>query len=320
VRRPGLVLAGLLLGACTTKKSPGPDAATAVVEPRYPPAEGMPGCTLYGEPHVTGTPPDTGRVPLVLAEMSGLAASTRHPGVLWAHNDSGNAFRIFAINELGTVLATLTLAGVDAKDIARMDLEDIAVGPCAPGARRSCIYLADTGDNFERRERVRIFRFPEPEEVADTTVPVEILPFTWPDEPHDAESLVIEPRTARLAVITKARDSLGELFALDGLAPDTVTKATRLGELRAPGNVDFRTTAADLHESGQRLLLRTYTRVWELRRPGATRLEELVQGRVAEVPGPSQAQSEAITYLPGGRSYVLGSEFAGQLLYRVDCR
>jgi hypothetical protein len=319
VRRSALVLAGVLLGACTTKKPSGPEAAQAV-DPRYPPAEGLPGCPLYGEPRVTGSPPDTGRVPLVLAELSGLAASLRHPGVFWTHNDSGNAFQVFAINEVGAVLATLTLTGVDAKDLGRLDLEDIAVGPCAPGDGRSCLYVADIGDNFERRKQVRLFRFPEPEQVADATVAVETLPFTYPDKPHDAESLILEARTGRLAVITKERASLGAVFALDGLAPGAVTQATRLGELHVPGDVDFRTTAADLHESGQRLLLRTYTRVWEVRRPGATRLEELVQGQVAEVPGPSQAQSEAITYLPGGRAYLLGSEFAGQLLYRVDCR
>ncbi len=320
MRRCAVVFAGVLLGACSTKKPSGPEATTQAVDSRYPPAEGLPGCTLYGEPHVTGRPPDTGRVPLVLAEMSGLAASTRHPGVLWTHNDSGNAFQVFAINELGAVLATLTLTGVDATALGRLDLEDIAVGPCAPGDGRSCLYVADIGDNFERRKQVRLFRFPEPEQVADAPVTVEMLPFTYPDRPHDAESLVIEPRTGRLAVITKERASLGTVFALDGLVPDSVTKATRLGELRTPGDVDFRTTAADLHESGQRLLLRTYTRVWEVRRPGATRLEELVQGQVAEVPGPSQAQSEALTYLPGGRAYLLGSEFAGQLLYQVDCR
>ncbi|HYO57588.1 hypothetical protein [Archangium sp.] len=312
-RRSALVLAGVLLGACTTKKPSSPDASTAAADPRYPSAEGVPGCTLYGEPQKIG------QVPLELAEMSGLAASTLHEGVLWTHNDSGNSFRVFAIDASGKVLATVTLTGLAPGDAARMDLEDIALGPCAPGEARSCLYLADTGDNFERRGQVRLFRFPEPE-LADATVAVETLPFSYPDRPHDAESLVIEPRTGRLAVITKERDSLGEVFALDGLAPGSVTKATHLGSLHAPQGVDFRTTAAALHPSGQRLLLRTYTRVWEVRGPGASRLEELVQGQVAEVPGPSQAQSEAITWLPGGRSYVLGSEFAGQWVYRVDCR
>lgn len=310
----GALLGAGYLGACTTKKPSSPDASTAAADPRYPPAEGVPGCRLFGEPR------DVGRVPLVLAEMSGLAASTRHDGVLWTHNDSGNAFQVFAIDASGRVLATLTLTGVEPKELARMDLEDIAVGPCAPGEARTCIYLADTGDNFQRRAQVRLFRFPEPEQVADATVAVETLAFTYPDRPHDAESLVLEPRTVRLAVITKERDSLGEVFALDGLAPGTVTRATHLGTLHAPGNVDYRTTAAALHPSGQRLLLRTYTRVWEVRAPGATRLEELIRGEVVEVPSPSQAQSEAITWLPDGRSYLLGSEFAGQILYRVDCR
>lgn len=309
-RRSALVLAGLVLGACTTKKPSSPDAAA---DPRYPPAEGLPGCLLYGEPRKIG------QVALELAEQSGLAASTRHEGVFWAHNDSGNSFRVFALEASGKVLATVTLTGLEPKDVARMDLEDIALGPCASGETRSCLYLADTGDNFERRAQVRLFRFPEPE-VADATVAVETLAFSYPDRPHDAESLVIEAGTGRLAVITKERDSLGEVFALDGLAPGTVTKATHLGTLNAPGGVDYRTTAAALHPSGRRLLLRTYTRVWEVRAPGASRLEELVQGQVAEVPGPSQAQSESITWLPGGRSFVLGSEFAGQFVYRVDCR
>jgi hypothetical protein len=66
--------------------------------------------------------------------------------------------------------------------------------------------------------------------------------------------------------------------------------------------------------------------VWEVRRPGASRMEELIQGQVVEVPGPSQAQSEALTWLPedgsstASHSFLLGSEFAGQRLYRVDCR
>ncbi|WP_375765567.1 hypothetical protein NR798_28095 [Archangium gephyra] len=311
--RRALVLAGLLLGACTTKKPSSPEASTAAADPRYPPAEGMPGCRLYGEPRKIG------QVPLELAELSGLAASTRHEGVLWAHNDSGNSFRLFALDMSGKVLATVTLTGLEPKDGPRMDLEDIGLGPCASGETRSCLYLADTGDNFERRPQVRIFRFPEPE-VADASVAVETLAFTYPDRPHDAESLLVEAGTGRLAVITKERGSLGEVFALDGLAPGTVAKATHMGTLHAPGDVDYRTTSAALHPSGQRLLLRTYTRVWEVRRPGASRWEELVQGEVVEVPGPSQAQSEAITWLPGGRSFVLGSEFAGQFMYRVDCR
>ncbi|WNG25907.1 hypothetical protein F0U62_19190 [Cystobacter fuscus] len=314
-RALALAVLGGVLAACRAPKPSNLEASGASPSSRYAPAEDVPGCRLYGEPQAVG------RVPLVLAEMSGLAASVRHPGVLWAHNDSGNAFQVFAIDETGKPLATLTLTGADPED---MDLEDIALGPCAPGDARTCVYLADTGDNFERREQVRLLRFPEPEQVTDATLAVEELPFTWPDRAHDCEALVIEPGTGRPVLITKEGDSLGEVFALQGLAPGSVARASHLGTLRSPGNVDRRTTAAALHPSGQRLLLRTYTRVWEVRRPGASRMEELIQGPVVEVPGASQAQSEAITWLPGDagadRSYLIGSEFAGQRLYRVDCR
>jgi hypothetical protein len=303
-----LLLAGLLC-ACSRPRpappqEPSPDAGF------YEPAVGVPGCTLYGEPRQTGV------VPAELPEMSGIATSVRHPGIFWAHNDSDNAFRVYAIEDSGEVRATLTLTGARPRDI-----EDIAVGPCEHAAESPpCIYLADTGDNFLRRAQVRLYRLPEPEQLEDATVPVEVLAFTYPDGARNTESLIIDSRTGRLAVITKTPDSLGQVYALDGLRPDRIVKATPLGTLQAPLEVDRLTTGADLHPSGERLLLRTYTRVWEIRRPRAQRLEELITGQVAEVPGASQAQSEAIAFTPGGRGFILGSEFVGQPLYRSECR
>lgn len=297
------------LSACTPKQSGG---AASVLDERD---GGMGSCGRYGPPEPVG------KVPLELAELSGLAASARHADLLWAHNDSGNPFQLFALSKDGKLKATYSLGGVDAAALREMDLEDIAVGPCAPGGEARCIYLADTGDNFRRRKQVRLYRLPEPEGPSAEALPVEVLTFTYPDGPHDAESLIVEPHSGRLAVITKTGDSLGEVFVLEGLAPGTVVTARRLGELRAPGAVDHSTTAAALHPSGERLLLRTYTRLWELRRPRAASLEELLaKGLLVEVRGPSQAQSEALTFLPGGSSWLVGSEFAGQRLYQVRCR
>lgn len=306
--RLALALLAGVLAACSRSKPvpPGdaaPDAGSQI------PAAGVPGCTLYGEPRQTGTVPD------VLLELSGLAASQRHPGVFWAHNDSGNAFQVFAIDETGAVRARLALTGADPRDV-----EDVAVGPCAPGDSRPCVFLADIGDNFERRDVVRLYRLPEPEALADATVPVEVLSFTYPDGSHDAESLIMDARSGRLAVITKARSSLGDVFALDGAKPGASITATKLGTLEAREGLDQATTAASLHPSGQRLLLRTYTRVWEVRQPDAARLEDLLKGQLVEVPGASQAQAEAITFLQDGNGYLLGTEFTSQPLWLTGCR
>ncbi|WP_224360951.1 hypothetical protein [Hyalangium versicolor] len=305
-----VLLAGLWCACSSSKPVTSPQESAPDAGGLFAPATGLPGCRLYGEPRQTGT------VPPELGELSGLAASARHPGIFWAHNDSDNAFRVFAMEDSGKIRATLTLTGSTPRDI-----EDIAVGPCEPRAEAPpCIYLADIGDNFQRRDQARIYRLPEPEQIVDATLPVEALAFTYPDAPHNAESLIIDARTGRLAVITKTPESLGDVYALDGLSPGERVKARKLGTLHAPQDVDRLTTGADLNASGERLLLRTYTRVWEVRRPKAQSLEELITGEVAEVPGASQAQSEAIAFTPGDRGYLLGSEFAGQPLYRTECR
>lgn len=311
MRRLAVVLLAGLGCACSRPKPVAPqEEAVPDAGEIYARAEGVPGCTLYGVPRKTGTnPPELG-------ELSGLAASARHPDVFWAHNDSDNAFRAYAIEDSGKIRATLTLTGATPRDI-----EDIAVGPCEPRPDAPpCLYLADIGDNFQRRDQVRVYRVPEPEQLVDATLPVETLAFTYPDGPHNAESLVIDARSGRLAVITKTPDSLGDVYALDGLRPNETVKAVKLGTLRAPRDVDRLTTGADLHPSGERLLLRTYTHAWEVRRPHAQRLEELIAGQVAEVPSASQAQAEAIAFSKDGRGYLLGSEFAGQPLYRTNCR
>ncbi|XXF75233.1 hypothetical protein P2318_19395 [Myxococcaceae bacterium GXIMD 01537] len=308
MRRLIAVLLACALCACARPKPAASTESPPDGGSGFEPATGLAGCTLYTAPR------EVGRTPEVLAELSGLAASARHPGIFWAHNDSGNDFEVFAIEANGVVRARVKLTGASPRDV-----EDIAVAPCGAGDARPCLWLADTGDNFEFRKEVRLYRLVEPEQIADATLPVEALPFTYPDGAHDVEALVVD-RTGRPAVLTKTRGSLGQLFALDGLQPGTVGKATLLGVLRAPGDVDQTTTAADLHPSGERLLVRTYTRVWEVRQPGAQRLEDLVRGTVVRVPDASQAQSEAAAYFPEGRGYLLGSEFTGQPLYRTECR
>ncbi|ATB48629.1 hypothetical protein [Corallococcus macrosporus] len=306
-RRLLLALLAGVLGACSRSKPP---PAPPPPEPtNQVPAQGVPGCTLYSEPRQAGAVPD------VLPELSGLAASQRHPGAFWAHNDSGNGFALFAMDAQGVILARLKLTGAEPRD-----LEDVTVGPCAPGAPRTCIFLADIGDNFARREQVRLYRLPEPEALEDATAAVEVLPFLYPDGPRDAESVIIDARSGRLAVITKSLDSLGDVFALDGLSVGTAIQAKKLGTLTAPLGMDRATTAASLHASGERLLLRTYSRAYELRRPGAARLEDLLRGQLVEVPSGSQAQAEAISYVQDGNGYLLGTEFTGQPLWLMGCR
>lgn len=256
----------------------------------------------------------TGSVPAALAELSGMAASRRHPGVYWGHNDSNNAGALFAIDASGKVLARHPIRGLRPRDT-----EDVAVGPCAPGSTKSCIYLADTGDNLTRRKEVWIARVPEPERLDGRTLVVEADSFRYPDGARNSESLLVDPNSAQLYVITKSVNGLGDVFRLDRLGSKAGGRAVPVATLPAPAALARLTTAADAHPDGDRVLLRTYAGVWELRRPGAKSLAAVFGAKPVEVTGAPQLQSEAIAYAPDGASYLLAAEGARTAIYRVDC-
>jgi hypothetical protein len=140
-----------------------------------------------------------------VTEASGLAASRKNPGVLWTHNDAGSTPRLFALSTNGTLLGSIRV--VNARD---GDFEDLAIGP-GPRTEIDYLYFADIGDNDTERENVRVYRVPEPaiygyfaanpvfEAAPDNTA----LLLEYPDGPHDAEALWVDPLTGDLFIATK---------------------------------------------------------------------------------------------------------------------
>lgn len=272
-----------------------------------PPAEPPP-CTTWSKP-----PERVGATPPALRELSGLVASLRHPDVFWGHNDSDNAFELIAVRADGTVVATYRITGASA-----VDVEDIARGPCVDSPARACIFLADIGDNLEVRPGVQLYEVPEPQTLADGRLAARRLAFTYEDGPHNAETLLID-REGRAWIVTKRLDDLGRLYRIDRLDADRPTKARFVRRLRAPSGFGALTTGGDLHPAGARVLLRTYTTVWEYRGKPGDDVGAVLATTPNEVPAPRQPQSEAIAYTADGRAYLVGSEKAGAPLYRVHC-
>ncbi len=265
-------------------------------------------------PRYAARPERTGRVPTALHELSGFAASRVHRGVFWAHNDSGSAPALYALRADGRITATFALRGARLRDP-----EDIAVGPCTAGASRSCIYLGDIGDNGGRRRSVQILKVDEPARLIDGPLVPAILSFRYAGGPSDAEALFVDPGTARVFVITKSLLTLGDVYRVDDLGSRAGGVAVRVRTLRPPREFDASTTAAAAHPSGTRLLLRTYTRVWELRSPAARAFEDVLGAEPVAVTDASQPQAEALSYTRDGRGYLLGGEGASSPLYRVPC-
>jgi len=154
-----------------------------VVVAAQPPA-GVPRCATAGP--VVPIPE--------LPEASGVAVSAV-PGRLWAHNDSGRPI-LMALDTRGSVVRQVRVSGAPVQD-----WEAVAVGRCPSG---SCLYLGDIGDNQGRRKRITVYRAPEPGNESSITVR-EAFHGTYPDGPHDAETLLVT-REGGLFIVTKGGD------------------------------------------------------------------------------------------------------------------
>lgn len=233
----------------------------------------------------------------VLEEMSGLAFSRLHPDKFYTHTDSGGEVAVFVLDSLGNELGKISLEGVENRD-----WEDIAVGP-GPGGK-SYVYVAEIGDNAGIHSSVKIFRFPEPEKISKTaSIKPEILEFSYPEGPLDAESFFVDPISGDFFVVSK-RDSQNTLFRLK--SSDFGKKGLVAVEL---GKLPFTSaTAADISQDGSKILIKNYFKVYFWERKKGEPVQQALSKSPKELPYVPEPQGEAIGFQPDGKAYYTISE------------
>ncbi len=244
-------------------------------------------------------------------ELSGLAASIATPGTLWTHNDGPGMARLFALSTYGTGNGIAILPGATA-----VDWEDIASARCGAGA---CLYVADTGDNDLTRASVRIYEVDEPAEFRGMIeANYRAFDVVYPDGPHDAEALFVDPRDQASYVITK-QSTIATVFRMPRQTA-TMATAVPVATFLAPEN-EPRVTAADLRvdDCGVRILIRTYSSMWELRSPAGTSIADAFAASPVSVPVAVEAQGEAVAYLASGQEYVTVTDGSDPVIARVAC-
>lgn len=185
-----------------------------------------------------------------LREASGLALSRRTAGRLWSHNDSGKPV-LFALDTRGAVTGSVEITGATVAD-----WEAIAVGPCGGG---SCVYIGDIGDNAARRQRITIYRLPEPDAASGTAKVADVLHATYPDGPHDAETLLVAG-DGRLHIVTKADKGAARIYRFpSALKPGTTMELERVGSPSSRPDDLSQITDGAVSPDGQWAVLRTRT-------------------------------------------------------------
>ena len=249
-----------------------------------------------------------------LDEVSGMVVSSRDPGVVFVHEDSGSAAGFTAVDLRGRTLTAFRLPGVDARD-----WEDVAQGPDERG--RPSLFFADIGDNSGIRTSVVVRRVPEPRVDPDRRGLRRALPtptsirLSFPDgRGRDAETLLVHPRTGRLWVVTKPLLGQSEVYA----APARLVLGDKgRNVLRRVGAVDARlVTGGDIRPDGGAVALRNYTDLYEWPVRGDD-VGEALTGPPVRSRLPEQPQGEAVTYERDGDSLLTTSEGQRAAVWRV---
>jgi hypothetical protein len=236
-----------------------------------------------------------GELPADLDEVSGLAASRQHDGVLWAVEDSLEPADVVAFREDGTVLGTVRFTGTP---VVNLDWEDLALAAGPDG--EDWLYVADVGDNFKARRDVDVYRFPEPDPV-DGTVEAERVTTTYDTGPTDAEALTVT--AGGTWIVGKVLEGAAPVYLLDEDA----------GAFRPTGTtVDLGgdpVTAVDVSPDGSLLALRTYddVRLYPLG-PDGDVAAALATGAPCTTAALEEPQGETVALLPAGRGLVTVSE------------
>lgn len=270
-----------------------------LISQKVPQAKHLPLIPMYQDSLFSG-PKTIGKLKnKEIDEASGLAFSRKHPGILYTHNDSGGDPFVFLLDTLGKDRGKIILEGVKNRD-----WEDIAVGP-GPLDNYSYIYVGEIGDNRAEYPEIKIHRFPEPKSIEKSMkVNPETLTLVYPDGPRDAETLMIDPLSKDIFILSK-RDSVNTLYRTTQdafLKTDVVT-------LEKVMTMDLTmSVAGDISMDGTQILIKNYLFVFYWERDPSESIPEALTRNPVILPYKPEPQGEAIAFAPSGKSYFTLSE------------
>ncbi len=250
-----------------------------------------------------------------IREASGLVASRKNPGVLWVHNDSGDAPRLFAMTTTGEHLGVYTITDAEARD-----WEDMALGP-GPEPGQDYLYIGEIGDNRAQYDLKYVYRVPEPvvdatrtQTPIDTTLTgTDTITLRYPEGPSDAETLLVDPLTKDLYILTKRSTQVRVYRA--AYPPSTTetiemeqTATLTLDPVPGASAGGQGAVAGDIAPTGLEVLVKTYTSVYYWSRSSGA--EALFAHPSTTLPYVFEPQGEAIAWAADSSGYYTVSEEA----------
>lgn len=234
----------------------------------------------------------------ILAEASGLADSQKQPGLLWTHGDAASPDELYLLNRQGV------LAGTVKTPFYNYDWEDVAVGP-GPTVNESYVYIADIGDNTNNREIKNVYRFVEPNTTSGSVGAYDRIQFRYPDGTFDAETLLLDPLTKDLYIVTKWLPQA----TVYRLPYPQSTSAVMTAEKVATMTVGNDLTGGSISTIGTEIIVRGYTTIYYWQRKTTESIAEVLKREpTKKLPYIFEPQGEAVCFDKDNKGYFTLSE------------
>ena len=242
--------------------------------------------TEYSKPKIVGTIKSD-----EITESSGLVQSRCNSNVFWTHNDSGGKEFIYAISEKGERLGTWKVTGAK-----NDDWEDLATIKDKSG--KCFLYIGDIGNNSQKKTQLTIYKVAEPK-VAEAdkkstkkkpnkTENAEAIQFSYPDETHDAETLLVHPQTGDIYVLTKPMLGASQVFKIG-------KKIENVGSVSVPAIPSGFLTGGEISPDGKRIVICDYFAAYEITLPkDAKNFDDIFKESVTKVELGEREQGEAV--------------------------
>ena len=288
----------------------------ASAAPVATPGPGAAASSTYGSPVLVGRVESDD-----VKESSGLAASGCQD-VLWTQNDSGNDPLIFGVGTDGRSLGAWQVTGAQ-----NIDWESIAAYKGPDG--KCSLLIGDIGNNDETRGQLDIYRIPEPVVSSDTaqssaedplpTEPATSMSFRYPTGNSNAETLLVQPRTGDIYIVTKRETGPAGVFELKPeFGTGTVATGEKIADVSVPSDPEGLLTDGSISPDGTRVMLCDVEGGYELVLPaGATDPDAVWQQSPQAVDLGDRKQGEGVSYSRDGTSLYASSEKKNPPLFLI---
>jgi len=249
-----------------------------------------------------------------IRESSGLSASECQ-NVLWTHNDAGNGPLVYAMDLKGKHLGVWRVEGAQSTDWESIATYRDAAGKCH-------LFIGDIGDNAETRAEVQVYRIPEPAITRETatvtataanpnpTAPAEVMKIKYSDGSHNAETLLVHPKTGDIYIVTKVRQGPATVHRVSqsfGNATAAVTE--RVAAISVPSKPEGLITGGSFAPDGSRVMLCDVLRGYEWKLPvGSASPDDIWTQKPVPVDIGDRKQGEGVSYSRDGLSIYATSE------------